>query len=233
LRKLRIMVVADGEPDLQVMKRARTSDGGYRTVVIAADGGARAAEAAGWLPDLIIGDADSLSDSEVDRFRALGVGVEVHPPVKDESDTELALEAALARAPAEIRLTGALGGLRIEHAVANLLLLADPRLDGRDVSIERGDSTIRRIGTYDGPGSLQIRGKPGDFVSLLPLEAEVVGIRTDGLRYPLMNETLVLGPTRGLSNELLGEMAAVHTLRGRLLVVHTSRSEGRPAGGRS
>ena len=225
--QLKVMIVADGDPDPQAMKRAHAPDGGSRPIVISADGGAHAAEAAGWLPDLIVGDADSLSDSDVERYRALGVSVDLHPLEKDQSDTELALDAALARDAAEIRLTGALGGPRIEHAIANLLLLADPRLDGRDVAIERGESTIRRIGTHDGPGSLHIRGTAGDFVSLLPLDAEVAGISTEGLRYLLIDETLTLGPTRGLSNELLGDQAAVHTARGRLLVVHTPRS-GRP-----
>jgi thiamine pyrophosphokinase len=218
------MVVADGDTDARAMQRAHTPDDGSRPIVIAADGGAHAAEAAGWLPDLVVGDADSLSDADVERYRALGVDVDLHPPEKDESDAELALVAALAH-DAEIRLTGALGGPRVEHGIANLLLLADSRLDGRDVAIESGDSTIRRIGTHHGPGSLEIRGTAGDFVSLLPLDAEVVGISTDGLRYPLIDETLTLGPTRGLSNELLGERGAVRIGRGRLLVVHTPRPD--------
>lgn len=226
------MVVADGDTDPRAMQRAYTLDDGSRPIVIAADGGAHAVEAAGWLPDLIVGDADSLSEFDVERYRALGVSVDLHPAEKDESDTELAMGAAAAHDVAEIRLTGALGGPRIEHAIANLLLLADPRLDGRDVAIERGDSTIRRIGTHDGPGSIEIRGTAGDFVSLLPLDAEVAGISTEGLRYPLTDETLRLGPTRGLSNELVGERGAVRAERGRLLVVHTPRP-GHAAGGPS
>jgi thiamine pyrophosphokinase len=233
LSELRILVVADGDADPNAMHRYHAANGDSRATVIAADGGAHAAEAAGLLPDLIVGDADSLSDADIERYVALGVDVDRHPPEKEQSDTELALEAALARGAAEIRLTGALGGQRIEHAIANLLLLADPRLDGRDVAIERHQSTIRRIGTQDGPGALGIRGTTGDYVSLLPLEAEVTGISTDGLRYPLKDETLSLGPTRGLSNELLGQEATVRSGRGRLLVVHTPRSAGQSAGGPS
>ena len=99
------------------------------------------------------------------------------------------------------------------------------------MAIERGESTIRRIGTHDGPGSLQVHGKAGDFVSLLPLDPEVTGIRTDGLRYPLANETLALGPTRGLSNELLDGWPRSSTARGRLLVIHTSRAAATAGGG--
>ena len=154
------MVVADGEPDPLACRRTRQRPMTARRV-IAADGGARAAEAAGWLPDLIVGDADSLSDADMERYRALGVSVDIHPPEKDQSDTELALEAALARDPTEIRPDRRARRTRIEHAIANLLLLADPRFDGRDVAIERGDSTIRRIGTRDGPRFARGPGAPG------------------------------------------------------------------------
>jgi thiamine pyrophosphokinase len=230
LPEVRVLIVADGAPDPEVMDQMRVPAAGPRPILIAADGGARAAEDAGWLPDLIVGDADSLSASEVERYRGLGVSIFLHSPAKDQSDTELALHAALARDAAQIRLTGVLGGPRIEHAIANLLLLADPRLDDRDVAIQRGESTIRRLGTQDGPGSLEIQGRAGDFVSLLPLDAQVTGIRTNGLRFALADETLTLGPTRGLSNELLGERGDVHTTSGRLLVVHTPRSGGRTTG---
>jgi thiamine pyrophosphokinase len=233
LPALRVMVVADGDPDPVAMNRMRRTEPGSRPTVIAADGGAVAAETAGWLPDRIVGDADSLGVSDVARYRSLGVDVDVHPPDKDESDTELAIEAALALGHAQIRVLGALGGARIEHAIANVLLLADPRLDGRDVAIEGGASTIRRIGTREGPGSIEIRGAAGDYVSLLPLDAEVTGIRTDGLRFPLENESLTLGPTRGLSNELVGEQGTVRSASGRLLVVQTPRAAGAARGDRA
>jgi thiamine pyrophosphokinase len=227
------MVVADGDPDHVAMNRMWPAQPGARPTVIAADGGAHAAEAAGWLPDRIVGDADSLPSSDVERYRSLGVHVDLHPPEKDESDTELALEGALRLDPEQIRVLGALGGARIEHAIANLLLLADPRLDGRDVAIEGGESTIRRIGTRGGPGALELHGAAGDFISLLPLDAEVTGIQTDGLRFPLENESLTLGPTRGLSNELVGERGSVRSASGRLLVIQTPRPASASRGDRA
>jgi thiamine pyrophosphokinase len=60
-------------------------------------------------------------------------------------------------------------------------------------------------------------------VSLFALDGEVADVRTEGLRFPLLAEPLLLGRTRGLSNEMLGERAQVTTGRGRLLVVQTAR----------
>ena len=126
----------------------------------------------------------------------------------------------------------ALGLVRPEHSVANLLLLADPRLDDVDLSIAGRGSSIWRIGTRAGPGASAVEGEPGDFVSLFPLESTVEGVTTEGLRFGLTDETLPMGPSRGLSNELITGRAHVTTRRGRLLVIHTRRSsaDADPAG---
>jgi thiamine pyrophosphokinase len=105
-----------------------------------------------------------------------------------------------------------------------LLLLSDPRLDGVSVEILSRGSRITRIGSALGPGVLEISGGAGDFVSLFPLGGAVEGVSTAGLRFSLQDETLLLGPSRGLSNELLGPRAQVSSARGRLLVVHTDRT---------
>jgi thiamine pyrophosphokinase len=194
-----------------------------RPRVIAADGGAARCLAAGVRPDIVVGDFDSLPVAALARLRELGVEVRTASPDKDESDMELCLLVALERAVTRVTILGALGIVRPEHSFANLLLLADPRFDDLDVAIVGYGSRTWRIGTSDGPGEARVKGGPGDHVSLLPLDARVEGVRTDGLRFPLHEESLPLGPSRGLSNELLGDDAHVTTRRGRLLVVHTDR----------
>ena len=151
---------------------------------------------------------------------------------KDESDTELCLLLALEHAPARITLLGALGIVRPEHSVANLLLLADPRFDGVELALEGHGSRTWRVGTTDGPGEARIAGSPGDYVSLFALDPLVEGIDTGGLRFALRDATLPLGRTLGLSNELTAPEGRVTSRRGRLLVVHTGRSvEGGPRPG--
>ncbi len=145
-------------------------------------------------------------------------------PDKDESDTELCLLAALERGATDIRILGAAGGSRLDHELANVSLLAHPRLDGIDVRIEDGGTTIRRMGTAGGPGSLDVRGAPGDLITLLPIDGLVEGVTTHDLLYPLRAEPLTPGPARGLSNVMSRHAARVQTERGRLLVIHTRQT---------
>jgi thiamine pyrophosphokinase len=225
------VIVADGEVDRAALRDALTPSDETTIVAIGADGGARHLVAAGRIPDLVVGDLDSLGADEVAAFRAGGTAVAQYAADKNESDTELALLAALERGATSIRIVGALAGPRVEHAAANQQLLASPILDGVDVAILHGGSTIRRIGSADGPGSLEVRGAAGDFVTLLPLDDPVAAITTEGLRFPLHGEDLPLGSTRGLSNELLAEAGRIATFAGRLLVIHTPRRPIAPING--
>lgn len=223
MAQLRVVIIADGDLTIDTLTSAMAVPPSAARFVIAADGGALRAEAMGVRPDLVVGDGDSLGPGHVDRLRALGIPVDIAPADKDESDTELCLRAAVERGPTQIRIVGALGGPRVEHAVANLLLLGHPMLDGLDVAIVAGPSVVRRIGTDAGPGDLEIHGAPRDHVSLLAIGGTVDGVTTQGMRYPLQAEPLPVGPARGLSNELLSTVGRVTTARGRLLVIHTVR----------
>ena len=218
----RALVVGDGDVDHAAL-RAAIESSEPATLVVAADGGARHLAAIGRLPDLICGDGDSLGD-EIRTFQDQGVRLELHPADKDQSDLELAIDAAMRAGARRIDLYGALAGPRPEHAVANELLLASPSLDGVEVLIHHLGSRFRRIGTRHGPGSAYLRGEAGDFASLLALDDPVSGVVTEGLRFPLRSEPLALGSTRGLSNELVATSASITTSAGRLLVVETPRS---------
>jgi thiamine pyrophosphokinase len=182
----------------------------------------------GLLPDLVVGDGDSLTTADRDRLVAAGVELRLSSPDKDESDTELCLLAAIEAGATRITIHGAFGGDRPEHTIANLLLLADPRLDGREVELHADGSRITRSGAEDAGGRLDIVGAPGDYVSLFAVGGPVTGVRTAGLRFPLADETLTVGPTRGLSNELEGRDARVESRSGRLLVVVTPRETTTP-----
>lgn len=193
--------------------------------VIAADGGARQAAALGVRLDAWIGDGDSLSEAEIQALEVSGVGVQRLSPDKDETDAELALLAAIEAGVSDVTILGALGGTRIDHALANLALLAHPALVGREARI-LGEGGIRiSLVTAPGPDGVpverRLEGRPGDVVSLLPLFGRVEGVATDGLRYPLRDEPLEVGPARGVSNVRLGPSAVVRVRTGRLLIVET------------
>lgn len=225
------LVVADGDVDTSVLTELAGDPD--RPLLVAADGGAAHVLAAGLVPDVVVGDFDSLSATDRAHLEGLGVELLAAAPDKDESDMELCLLTALERGATRLTIVGALGLVRPEHSVANLLLLADPRLDGSEVALVGRGSRISRLGSVEGPGEAVVEGEPGDFVSVFPLDPAVEGVTTEGLRFPLRGETLWLGPSRGLSNELTSGQARVTTRSGRSLLIHTRRSRlgAPPAGG--
>ena len=193
------------------------------TVIVAADGGAVTLDRLGRRPDRLVGDLDSTPPDLVVALERSGTVVDRHAADKEASDLELALDWALAApdgpAEGEIVLLGATGGPRLDHQVANLLLLADPALAGRPVRLVHGRSTARAV---RGGDCLALGGAAGDLVTLLPLGGNAAGVSTEGLRWPLDDATLAMGRSRGLSNEIVAVPASVTIRDGVLLVVETS-----------
>lgn len=185
-------------------------------LLIAADGGSLHALAHGWWPHLLIGDLDSTPPEVREQLVAHGAEVLQYPPAKDETDTELALHAALARGADEIVLLGATGG-RLDHALANIFLLALPAAACVRLSLLAGRQRLLVI-----RDRAEIHGRPGDLLSLLPIGGDVRGIRTEGLAYPLHGETLPFAIPRGISNVFTAPVATVSVESGVLLAVVTT-----------
>jgi thiamine pyrophosphokinase len=186
-------------------------------LVIAADGGARHAAAVGRRIDLWVGDGDSIGEDELAALAREGVPIRRSPIDKDESDTELAILAALEAGAHRVTILGALGGERVDHGLANVWLLGHPRLPDSDVRLVDAAARIRLVG----PGRADLGGRIGDLVSLLPFGGDAGGLTTNGLRYPLRDESLASGPSRGLSNVRVANDAFLIVGSGRILVVET------------
>jgi thiamine pyrophosphokinase len=211
---MRSVIIANGDPPTEhdIARWLRVGDH-----LICADGGAVAAERLGLQPADIVGDFDSLPARLLDYFVERGARLHRHPPAKDETDLELALLLA-ARDSDEIVVLGALGG-RVDHALANMLLLAMPRLRGRRSWLAHGAERIELIDARVEPAELTINGAPGDIVSLLPFGGDAHEIVTRGLEYPLSGESLFVGPARGVSNVLKDASAQIRVGAGMLLCV--------------
>jgi thiamine pyrophosphokinase len=216
---VRAIVLADGHGSPRAALDAAWpgwSDGA--SIVVAADGGAELAAPLGLHIDRWVGDGDSLAPSGIERLRASGVDVSLAPTDKDESDTELAVLAAVDAGATDLTILGALGGARFDHALANVALLAHPALAGRAARLL---GATARVTLLAGPASEPFTGGIGDLVSLLPLSGDVEGVATEGLEFPLHDEPLRLGPARGLSNRRTADVATVSIRTGRLLVIET------------
>ena len=182
-------------------------------LVIAADSGLAHARALGVGVDLVVGDLDSVDRADLDAAVAAGAVVERHPTAKDATDLELALLAARDRGAAEIVVVGGHGG-RLDHFLANALLLGAAELSGVRVWARLADATVMVVRDH-----AELAGFPGSLCSLLPVGGPAEGVRTERLRFPLERETLFPGSTRGVSNEFLAPTAAVTLERGVLLAV--------------
>jgi thiamine pyrophosphokinase len=187
--------------------------------VIAADGGAVALDRLGRRPDRLVGDLDSAPPALVERLEAAGIRVDRHPADKDASDTELAVRAAIDDGAGRVDLLGAIGGDRLDHELANLLLLADPDFAGIDLRAIAGPTVARAV---RGGQRLSLRGEVGDLVTLLPIGGDATGVTAVGLRWPLDAATLPMGRSRGLSNVVVSPNASVTLTDGDLLVVETA-----------
>jgi thiamine pyrophosphokinase len=207
----RIVIFANGElPDINRTLTILKDD----DYIICADGGTRHVSALDLKPDLVIGDLDSADRFLLEKLRKEGVDIELFPRDKDETDLELAINHAIGLAPPAIMIMAALGG-RLDQTLANIALLSDERLSGVDIRLDDGVQEI--LFCRD---RVQIQGRSGDILSLLPWGALVQGVRTQGLRWALAGETLYPERTRGISNEMLSDTASIEIGSGLLMVVH-------------
>jgi thiamine pyrophosphokinase len=210
---MKAIIIAGGQVD--------ASDGWQRWIqegdwILGADGGAARALAWGLTPQVVIGDMDSLPNKDRVILEERGSQFVEHPRAKDETDLELALAYAAEHGAQEIVIFGALGG-RLDHTLANVLLLSLPSLQEVQARIVDGDQEALLL---RGGEAATLHGNPGDIVSLLPLAGDARGVTTEGLVWALDRATLRLGFSRGVSNEMLGDEARVQLEEGLLLVVH-------------
>jgi thiamine pyrophosphokinase len=207
----RIIIFANGElPDLNKARLLLRND----DYIICADGGTRPALALNAQPHLIIGDMDSAEKEQLQKFRNNNVLLELYPHNKDETDLELAINRAIELEPKQIIIIAALGG-RLDHTLGNIALLADIRLSTFDIRLDDGLEEV-----FICRDQVEVHGRIGDIVSLIPWQGAVSDIQSRGLKWPLNQETLYPDKTRGISNEMLGEAASFSIGSGLLLVVH-------------
>ena len=210
---LTVLVALNGDVDSAFLARQLVMS----DRVVAADGGAAAVTAAGGVCDVIVGDGDSLDEAGFARARAVNPEVEIRrfPTAKDATDAELALRAAVELDPERILVVGAFGGARLDHELATVMLLANPRWRDRDVALADGRREVRLV-----TDRTEIHGRAGDIVTLLAVGGPVGNVHSNGLRYELAGRGLEVGTSLGVSNELAESRASLAVESGLLLVVH-------------
>lgn len=193
---------------------------GKEACIICVDGALLALEEMGICPEYAVGDFDTLKNEELlEKYRQRGVKILRHNPVKNASDTELAMELCRDAGFLDITLLGALGR-RMDHALANLFLLS--RYEAENIRLSLLDPW-NHIYTKSSSFSIQKDLAWGNYFSLFTLEGPVENVSISGAAYPLRQKKLdsSLYPSLTISNEILEEEARITFSQGRLLVVES------------
>ncbi|AHM56759.1 thiamine diphosphokinase [Peptoclostridium acidaminophilum DSM 3953] len=181
--------------------------------VISADGASNFAYTAGIVPDVIMGDMDSISSEARAFFESKGVAFEGFPSRKDFTDTELCMEHAKSKGAREIVLYGAIGS-RIDHSLANIGLMYLIFKSGIKPGLVNETNEVFLIDS-----ELELSGEKGDLVSVLPIMGDAKGVTLEGLEYPLCNYDIDFGRSIGVSNVMTGKTCRVSLKEGYLLVI--------------
>ncbi len=179
------------------------------TFVICADGGYDNAVKFEIVPDMAIGDFDT-----IDSGKIKGCDIRIYPPEKDDTDTMIAVKTALEMGYNEIVITGALGG-RLDHTIANiqtLMYITEHNAHGTII----GDSDIATVQKNSQHIYDRIDGYTFSMFSMISCSD---GITTSGLKYNLENGFLENTFPLGVSNEIIGKNCKVEVKNGVLLII--------------
>jgi len=184
-------------------------------LIICADGGANYAYQLEIIPYCIVGDMDSIRPEVVEHYTQLGVPFYKYPKRKDFTDTQLALGIAEEKGAEEITLLGSLGG-RLDHTLSNLYGSMDFVQKGNRIIHYHPDYQVYIINR-----NLEIRGTPGDVVSVISLTDTSQGVTEVGFEYPLHEVILESNnPCFTVSNVMTDATATIQVHQGMLAVFH-------------
>jgi len=219
---MNLVIVGGGNrPEtLQLQESCRTAD-----YILAADSGAQWLQECGIVPDILLGDFDSIPQKVLEEMQANGVTKWVrHRVDKDQTDMELCVEEAIRLCPSCVRVFGATG-TRLDHSMANMLLLHAFQQASIEAWIVDSRNSVRIAGCLSkaegkaGPFQVRLTRQDGFKVSLIAFSPVVSNVITHGLLYDMRGRDLRFGSTLAVSNEFREKEAEIVFQSGLLLVL--------------
>lgn len=183
--------------------------------IICADGGFDHAKAAGIIPDMLIGDLDSISTPNDPEIETL-----IFPSEKDDTDTGICLQTALDKGYNNILIIGGLGG-RFDHTMSNIQLITGKSRIADKIAIKDISNSVTVLNN----SSITLPRRDNEYVSIFPM-TDCTGVTESGVKYPLNDAVLQLGSTLGTSNEIIDEHGTFSVKSGILLVITSDRNQG-------
>lgn len=179
--------------------------------VLCADGGLQKVEYLNLTPDAIIGDFDSIDELLLKKYESDNIKIIKYPVKKDYTDMELAIDYVAKLGFEDIVIIGA-SGSRLDHTVANILLLEKYYKQGINIKIIDNNNIIQLV--YNG---MEIINKKNYFVSIIPI-TDIEGLSLYGFKYPLNNKYVQRGSTLCISNEIDSEKGIIELHNGLALI---------------
>jgi thiamine pyrophosphokinase len=204
------LIIANGTlPNKSVvLSILKTSD-----YIVCADGGANSARKLNIIPDIILGDFDSISESTKRHYRKVKM---LRIADQDSTDLEKAIKHCIEQHHRTICIIGATGS-RLDHTTGALGCFKKFRWKVNLVFLdtEGALSTIKK--------SIKIKTEIDDRISLIPLD-RCVGVTTTNLKYRLNDDDLELGVREGISNIATGNEVKISVRKGTLLLYEFHKS---------
>lgn len=169
------------------------------------------------LPNIIVGDFDSVNGKILETFKKKQITVREYNPNKDATDTQLAIEHAIEIKSDKITIFGATGD-RIDHMLGNLHIMCIPLKKGIECCILDEKNKISLINQYI---EIEKNTQYGKYVSFIPLTSKVSKVTLKGFKYPLYEYDFTYGNSIGISNEIAEETAKVEIGEGILIMVQS------------
>lgn len=182
--------------------------------LICADGGLEKVSNYGIIPDIIIGDFDSVDGNVLKQYESK-IPVKKFPSEKDFTDMELAVELAISKGYKNIILTGA-SGSRLDHTLGNILLMEKYFKNGVSISIIDNNNEMKIISDN---AELFIEYKEGYYISIIPITESIQGLCLEGFKYNLDNVDVKRGSTLCISNQIKDNKGKITLRKGRAIVI--------------
>ncbi|MFP4020158.1 MAG: thiamine diphosphokinase [Halanaerobium sp.] len=213
MSKRSALLILNGDLDLNKDELNQIIENEEIDKVIAVDGGANKARKLELLPDLIIGDLDSLTAVNEGYYRSQKVEFIKHPVEKDQTDSELTVDYCREQGFEMLYLISALGG-RIDQQLANLNLLEyiyELNLEAKIISKKIEIALIK--------SKKKFISKKGYRLSLIPQSKTIKGLSIKGCKYNLDNKNIGRSKSRGISNLIESDQAEINLKSGLLFYV--------------
>lgn len=211
------IIVTGGDIDLSLLENYIAEN--KEDVIISVDAAITKLEKINVIPHIMVGDFDTLSDEErLKKYENLNVEIVKHDPIKDFSDSELAVDRAVKDGIKNIAVFGALGK-RFDHAFANILILQKYKKLGADITIY---DRYNKIYVKSNHFTLEREKLWGKYISFFLLEGKNFMEKLEGVKYPIENKIIdnIATPSLYISNEIKDDKLEA-AFSGDLLVVES------------